>query len=945
MSEEQEQPPTGWETEYDITEFEGSVLSAAWSPSGKQLATWSYDLWVRVWMHPPYDREPDLRHRHLDSTPDVFIAWCEESALSLCSLLEDRQDLDLADGSVTGVSAQQRPPFVELAGGGRIIVDGAAVLVQPAIGPRTELGHHDGQVMCLAVDAHGSEAYSGGVDGTLRVWSLAGSERRRFEYSEAVTGVAACPFGPLIAITAREMGTDGRLTLLRTDSWDTVLDVPARSFNSYCWSLAFHPTEPLLAYPVDKGLRIVRYDLDVLLGPRRTQARRWYRNAKVVLVGDTGVGKSALADALRGAPFVPKESTHTRSVWTLDREDVALQGEVTEERETLLWDLAGQAGYRVFHQQHLHDASVGLVLFDSRSDTDPFAGVGYWARALDQAVGKQPFAKILVTARADRGRTTASDAAIAAMVERFGFEQHYVTSAKEGAGTGELARALREAIAWDRLPVIEAPEVLAALKRYVVECKSAAEMVLTRRDALLSGFRASGPLGAEASAGVLDRCVDRLETAGLVRSLAFGRLVLLQPELLDSYGSWLAQAARNQKQGMGFLAEEEAREGRFRMDTDRALAGSGDEELLLAATVEDLLRRGIAIRQNTDEGPKLVFPSELRSDMPAYPGGLAQALLIRFEGPVAGLYATLVVRLMHSPGFTNVGLHRNAAKFTDEAGHECALALDYPDRSNDALGRITIFADGELGRASKLTFVRFVRRHVEGGAFGARVQVSRVYECHVPITEQTVRLRQEHGFDTVLCPVCGDELPMDDLEAASAETDDSVQYEEEVTESELARQGRLTSLAEKQKRGEHDVFVSFSSPDRGLARELTERLLSHGVLPWFDERDLAPGQRVAPELQAALAQVRAVVVMLGSSGVGRWQDLELGTALERSLEPSDADGTAMPLIPVVVSGGPDVEDWPLFLRAYSGVDLRQAEDEAPMRRLVKAILEARHGQG
>ena len=51
----------------------------------------------------------------------------------------------------------------------------------------------------------------------------------------------------------------------------------------------------------------------------------------------------------------------------------------------LLWDLAGQPGYRLIHQLHLNEVAVALIVFDSRSETDPFSGVKYWARALAQA--------------------------------------------------------------------------------------------------------------------------------------------------------------------------------------------------------------------------------------------------------------------------------------------------------------------------------------------------------------------------------------------------------------------------------------------------------------------------------------------------------------------------------------------------------------------------------
>ena len=50
-----------------------------------------------------------------------------------------------------------------------------------------------------------------------------------------------------------------------------------------------------------------------------------YANAKVVLVGDSGVGKSGLALVLTGKPFVPTDSTHGRRVWLLDEEDVCAE--------------------------------------------------------------------------------------------------------------------------------------------------------------------------------------------------------------------------------------------------------------------------------------------------------------------------------------------------------------------------------------------------------------------------------------------------------------------------------------------------------------------------------------------------------------------------------------------------------------------------------------------
>ena len=42
-----------------------------------------------------------------------------------------------------------------------------------------------------------------------------------------------------------------------------------------------------------------------------------YANAKIVLLGDSGVGKSGLALVLAGKQFEPTESTHARHVWRI----------------------------------------------------------------------------------------------------------------------------------------------------------------------------------------------------------------------------------------------------------------------------------------------------------------------------------------------------------------------------------------------------------------------------------------------------------------------------------------------------------------------------------------------------------------------------------------------------------------------------------------------------
>src|SRR6185437_12464660 len=153
---------------------------------------------------------------------------------------------------------------------------------------------------------------------------------------------------------------------------------------------------------------------------------------------DSGVGKSGLAMVLAGESFRPTESTHARRIWKMPVPELTPRLEAL--REVLLWDLAGQPGYRIVHQLHLGDGAVALVLFDSRSETIPLAGIGYWARALGhgQTSRSDPMPAFLVGARTDRGAVGVSDTRLAEVVTEFGFLGYLATSAKEGWGVGEL---------------------------------------------------------------------------------------------------------------------------------------------------------------------------------------------------------------------------------------------------------------------------------------------------------------------------------------------------------------------------------------------------------------------------------------------------------------------------------------------------------------------------
>jgi small GTP-binding protein len=113
----------------------------------------------------------------------------------------------------------------------------------------------------------------------------------------------------------------------------------------------------------DRVIHIYELDLAILLS-QVAEPSAHYVNAKVVLVGDTGVGKTGLSLVLNNQPFEATDSTPGRRVWALDSREVSIGGNVTQTRETLLWDLAGQPQFRIVRPLYYRGSAGAVFMFD-----------------------------------------------------------------------------------------------------------------------------------------------------------------------------------------------------------------------------------------------------------------------------------------------------------------------------------------------------------------------------------------------------------------------------------------------------------------------------------------------------------------------------------------------------------------------------------------------------
>ena len=136
-----------------------------------------------------------------------------------------------------------------------------------------------------------------------------------------------------------------------------------------------------------------------------------------------------------------------------------------------------------------------------------------------------------------------------------------------------------------------------------------------------------------------------------------------------------------------------------------------------------------------------------------------------------------------------------------------------------------------------------------------------------------------------------------------------------------------------------DAFLSHHSADKPLIRELRRRLLAQDLRVWLDEEDLRPGQSWQKELEAGIRASAAVLICIGGSGIGPWEDEEMQAALDLAAQ------AQVHVIPVLLPGAPARPAISIFLKNRTWVDLREGIDSAGIGRLVWGITGERPDAG
>ncbi|MES1242737.1 MAG: DUF4365 domain-containing protein [Acidobacteriota bacterium] len=655
----------------------------------------------------------------------------------------------------------------------------------PSQGPGTEprlsarsfsLGHTR-SVRSVAFSPDGKRALSGSSDKTIRIWDV----------------------------------EDGRCLRVLEGHSDTI------------WSVAWSHDGRRAYSAAQNGVMRV-WELEELRDSPAEAAQVQYTNAKVLLVGDSGVGKTGLARYLAHGLKDEEGNSSTDGAWashwplphSLRQDGVS--------REIWLWDFAGQVDYRLVHQLFMDETSAAVLVFNPQTE-NPFDGLGQWDRDLQKATRK-PFAKLLVAGRVDRGGLVVSDASLDRFMTERGFLRPlHRTSAKTGEGCDDLCKAILDAIDWDRLPVTTSLALYQRMKDEILRLRDTG-MVLIRLSELSQRLETL-LLDQPFTPAQLDTVLKHLAGPGMIQPIEFGGFILLHPETLSRYAAALVRKVRKHPQEMGCILEEDLLAGNLDYQDFERLPPE-DESIVLRALHQTVVSRAWCLRQPYGSKCLLTFPSYFRRERPQQPNHPSVLVTYRFTGPVDEIYSTLVVRLHHTEAFDSTDLWKDAADFRTQAGAALGLTLT---RESEGTSRLDAYFSPEVDESSRILFLLYLDKHLKEHA-GTVVRLRHYScvnkKCGEPFLDQTKidKALAPGGKGKVFCTDCGKPIPLRDLIEAkldSQENKDQARQMQEEAEFKIDNESReliLVGHAFAIAGEAGQIYRGYTNSDHGIDGEI-----------------------------------------------------------------------------------------------------------------------------
>ncbi len=858
-----EEIPPGFKLRHTLRGHTGGINRIAWSPDGRRIASPSLDGTARIW-----DAETGKEitvlgegkgsHYSVAWSPDGRMLASASGNLVLLWRIEDGELVRALKGhKATVYSIVWLPRGHLLASGSgdgtvRIWDIETAETVQVFTG-------HTGPVLGLTSFPDGQTLASGAFDDDMmRLWGVQTMKRlAEFEMSDrtlydlawspdrrilaagakntiemwgtetrqqmhmleghtgTVTGLSFSYDSRLLASKSR----DDTMWLWRTDTWLPVAKLLEQHSRHPFSGLAFHPTTHVLATlgENDTVIRIWDLNYNALLAATLTPIVK-YTSAKIVLVGESNVGKSCLAMRLAEDRYPDEHehgTTHGMRFWPLEPEQlhpsaVAPEG---QRRDVMLWDLGGQDEYRLVHQLFLHDTTLALLLMDPTRGRAAFKDVEAWNKRLEKQLRGRAAVKLLVGSKMDQPSALIDRQGLEGLLRECGFAGYYETSAKIGRGIPELREAMAAALDWDRLAKTSRPELFQRIRDEIESCRERGEVVLNAGD-LNRHIRKQTPELYDPKA--VEAVAGQLAAQGVVAltQLDSGEQVLvLQIGEVERYAGSLIVTARENARGVPALEERDL------ASPDVPLPGIKEaqrlprlqERVVLECVVQLLVEHGVCFQH---EGllifPSLFQPTE-RDEGGEFPH--AVSLYYDFAGAIDNIYASLVAHLVIGETFGRVRLWQDRAEF-DAAG-QGVCGLRKVERGG-GFAHVDVYFEDQTSQELRERFISFVEEHLRQHGVEIVEHVEITCACGFRFPEGSIRRRIAQGDEDIGCPECDRRTRITEGAKTARERDPDVARDTWALRTEIERRKKQIVASVKQVFGTPDEEMLTDEPIRIL---------------------------------------------------------------------------------------------------------------------------------
>jgi small GTP-binding protein len=803
-----------------------SIYSVAFSPDGKQIISGGYDQTIRLW--------------------DIAKGQC----------------LRVFKGHTDNITSVAFSPD------GKQIISGSSDktirLWDIALGQYSQVfeGHTD-RVTSVAFSPGGKQIISGSSDKTIRLWDIdKGQCLGIFEgHTDSIYSVAFSPDGKHIV----SGGSDKTIRL-----WDIDKGQCLQVFEGSAGvvkSIVFSKNGECIYMIVQFGYLFNIIEIkDYMTTTDMEQLQ--YTNAKVLLVGEQSTGKTALSMRIALNKWHATDSTV--GAWATQLK-VPLTQKKGIEREIWLWDFGGQADQQLIHQLYMDETSLAVLVFDGQKD-DLLEKLNIWERRLPKNTDK-PIKKILVQGRTDAGGLRVSRQVLEDFAGEHGYTSFIQTSAKENINCEELRSTIISEIQWNNIPWMSTPLLFKTLKDEIIKLKDEGK-VLLRFNELRDTLRLRINEGNEHfNDKELKAVLGLLSSPGIILELTFGNWILLRPEILNTYAQAVINTIANDNLERGFIEEDRLLNGNLDFNKSMNRLDKDEERFVLLAMHQMLIQRCLCIREQTEQGPVLIFPSFFRRVRPAQINYPPTLIRYKFNGYIDDIYASLVVKLHRLKVFDKDQLWHLAANFKTNTGQKLGIKV----KSNfGQKSELDVYFDPGVSMEETIIFSKYIHEHLIEK--GQDIERHRYYICpyckhEVKDTELAMKrlnswmhaneacqlsvetqahMKVKQKTPMILCQECEGKIQLWDVIEqcfSSQEMDDRVRSLREESEIILDNESKERVLV-------GDVYSTVASADQ-LCRELT--ISDFGVdmeIEFRDDNHIPLNKKVYLQLKSGDSYIR-----------------------------------------------------------------------------------------